>query len=213
MSDVEESEQEFEPGQEEEEYLHPLVRSGYKVIYDDLLTVEHDNEDQPYSVRVAVNPAEGNTEELVVELTLENDIYYCARCSLSAKSFEQFKKSQHLRKGETFPDFIQNVVKIMENVNSNRTTFRAIYEVSDSACVLTFKQQLEFKSIKIFALNFQQWERGEEYIKEQAQFRYNEKEHLLRDQIQVLKELLDHVDSKNPQLAQQLRRGSKFAAE
>lgn len=211
MSATEEESINEEITQEEEEYLHPLVRQGFKIIYDKALTVETNDQDQDYSVKVFVSPADGDTTDLRVELTNESDIYYVTCCELQQNSFEDLKKKQHLRKGENFASFISNITKILDNVNSNRTTFRAIYSINDNSATLTFKQQLEFKSITIFSLDFQQAERSDEYVKAQAQFRYNEKEHFLRDQISVLNELLEHVEAKNPQLAQQFKRGSKFA--
>jgi hypothetical protein len=55
------------------------------------------------------------------------------------------------------------------SVMSNGTTFKAIY---DSAKLL-FRQQLQFKNVKIFELPFEVLDRSDEYVGIEPQCQYN----------------------------------------
>lgn len=191
-----------------EEFVHPKLQAGYKFIEAvPTVTVEEGDRDVTYGITIAVSPIEGDLEQLDIELTREDDIYFLTRCTLTAETFASFKKDQHLRKTETFATFVESLTSMLKNVTSNRTTYKAVFE-NDK---LTFRQQLEFKAVRIFTLAFQQIDDGDEYVRAQAQFRFSEKQHFLSEQLALLNDLFEHVERKNPQLCQQLKRGSKFA--
>jgi hypothetical protein len=101
---------------------------------------------------------------------------------------------------KTLPETFSQVV-------SNRTTFRAAFT---NGAKLTFRQQLEFKNVKIFELGFQQIGRQDPYVRSQAQFRYDS----LQKQISIregdVKNLLTQVSNVNPQFGAQLKKSSKF---
>lgn len=193
---------------EPEEFIHPKLLANYKFIEAvPQVTVEEGDRDVTYNISLAITPADGALEELDIELTREDDIYFLTRCTLTADSFESFKKDQHLRKTETLATFVESLKTILKNVTSNRTTYKGIFENNK----LTFRQQLEFKAVRIFTLEFAQVDENDEYVRAQAQFRFSEKQHFLSEQMHLLNDLFSHVESKNPQLCQQLKRGSKFA--
>ena len=201
-------EQEEEDFIEPEEFIHPKLRDNYKFIEAvPQITVEEGDRDVTYGITVSVTPPDGDLEQLDVELTREDDIYFLTRCTLTSETFNGFKKDQHLRKTETFATFVESLTAMLKNVTSNRTTFKAVFEGDK----LTFRQQLEFKAVRIFTLPFQQIDDNDEYVRAQAQFRFSEKQHFLSEQLAVLNDLFEHVEKKNPQLCQQLKRGSKFA--
>lgn len=193
---------------EPEEFIHPKILANYKFIDAvSQITVEEGDRDVTYGITVAISPADGDLEELDIELTREDDIYFLTRCTLTYETFDAFKKEQHLRKTETFATFVESLTTMLKNVTSNRTTFKAVFE-NDK---LTFRQQLEFKAVRIFTLAFAQVDESDEYVRAQAQFRFSEKQHFLSEQLALLNDLFEHVERKNPQLCQQLKRGSKFA--
>lgn len=211
MSEHHEEEAFFEEEQEliePEEFIHPKLNGGYKFIDTvKMITVDENGRDQTYGLKVAITPAEGDLEELDVELTREDDIYFLMRCTLTAEGFESFRKEQKLRKSETLVSFVETLKTMFNHIMSNRTTYRAAFENGK----MTFQQQLEFKAARIFSLQFTQIEDSDEYVRAQAQFRFSEKQHFLSEQLCLLNDLLNHVELKNPQLCQQLKRGSKFA--
>lgn len=193
------------------EFLHPKLRENYFTFIETVnsLTVEEDGRDVTYGLKIAVAPVEEGkpVEELHVELILESNIYFVARCVITNENWEEFKKQQKLKKNETLDTFVKSLTTVLEHVTANRTTYKAVFRKG----VLTFKQQLEFKSVKIFALKFEVLEPGNDYVREQAQSRYTEKQHLLSERMYLLNDLFEHVEEKNPQLYQQLKRSSKFA--
>ena len=193
---------------EPEEFIHPKLLANFKFI-DAVpqITVEEGDRDVTYGITVSISPADGDLEQLDVELTREDDIYFLTRCTLTVENFDAFKKDQHLRKGENLSLFVESLKTMLKNVTSNRTTYKAVFENNK----LTIRQQLEFKAVRIFTLDFTQIDDNDEYVRAQAQFRFSEKQHFLSEQLAVLNDLFDHVESKNAQLCQQLKRGSKFA--
>lgn len=195
---------------EVEEFLHPKLNQGFAFIETvNTITVEEDGRDVTYGLKIAVAPLDESKplEELQMELTLESNIYFVARCTITNDTFEDFKKQQRLKKAETFDSFVESLQTVLDHVTSNRSTYKAIFSKGQ----LQFKQQLEFKSVKIFALKFDILDAADEYVRAQAQFRYTEKQHELSERMHLLNDLFAHVQEKNPQLYQQLKRSSKFA--
>jgi hypothetical protein len=192
-----------------DDFKHPKLKEGFvfrKTIPE--FTIEENGRDVSVALTVATSPAqEGEASILYIELTRESDIYYVASSELHQDGFPEFRRTQKLRKSQGFLAFIEDLLKILDNVTSNRTTFRAIY----TGTSLEFRQQLEFKNVKLFALNFTVLDRTDPYVKNQAQFRYAWLNHRLSEREHLLSDLLEHVRGKNPQLAQQLEKGSKFA--
>jgi hypothetical protein len=196
-----------------DELADPKIKDGFKLIaLEPLLVVEEVVDgvatDVSYLLKVAVSPGDGEPESVHIELTRDNDIYFVARCELDVESFETFKKAQRLKKGAALGPFVgETLKKTLENVVNNRTTFKAEY----SAGKLSFKQQLEFKSVKIFDLQFVELPRDDEYVKVQAQFRYGIVQTNIRTQERKLKDLFRHIQNKDAALAQQFRKASKVA--
>jgi hypothetical protein len=191
-----------------EELSHPKFREGFRPVETEKeLIVEEGGRDVRYGLLVASYPADGAFEQVHIELTKEGDIYFLARASLAADDFEDFKKTQRLRKSATLSDFVtRTIAETFAKVVSNRTTFKAVL----AANKLTFRQQLEFKNVKIFELQLDVIPPDNEYVREQAQFRYNFLQRLIRDREVKLQELIAHVSNKNPQLGTQLKKTSKF---
>jgi len=190
------------------EFMHPKRQQGFRFIEGvSQVIVEEDGKDVTYGLHLSVAPVEGYLQQLHLEFTHEDDIYFIRRWEMTEEQFKTFKKDQHLRKSDTFGTFVEKLTALLSNVASNRTTFQAVF-VGDN---LEFRQRLEFKVVTIVALAFQQLDPGDEYVRDQAQFRYAEKQSMLGQMKVRLTQLFAHVEKKNPQLAQQLKRGSKFA--
>jgi hypothetical protein len=190
-----------------EEYTHPKILAGWtRIEAVPQITIEEGEKDRVRNIDIWICPAEGDLEQLEIELTSEDDIYSVRRAVLTVSTFPEFRKEQRLRKTETFPGFVECLKTVLKNVATNRSTFRATFEEGH----LVFRQQLEFKTVKIFSIEFSGLGAGDEYVKKQAQFRFTEKQHLLNGQLALLKDLFRHVESKNAIMAQQVRKGSKF---
>jgi hypothetical protein len=191
-----------------QEFSHPKLLEGFKAVDTEKeVIVEEGGRDVRYGLWVALYPAEGDLQQVDIELTKEGDIYFLARASLTGDTFEDFKKKQHLKKSATLADFVNRTIpETFAKVVSNRTTFKAVFTTEK----LTFRQQLEFKNVKIFELDFAVIARTEDYVRRQAQFRYNSLQTLIRDSENRLQELITHVSNKNPQFGAQLKKASKF---
>jgi hypothetical protein len=192
-----------------DELSHPKLLDGFRLVdTETALIVEENKRDVRYQLLVAASPVDGELQQVDIELTKEGDIYYLARASLTADNFSHFKERQHLKKSAVFPDFLANTLKdTFSKVVSNRTTFRAVFT---NGTKLTFRQQLDFKNVKIFELDFEVIDREDAYVRSQAQFRYNELKRLIRERKRQLQELVAHVTHTNPQFGAQLKKSSKF---
>jgi hypothetical protein len=194
---------------------HPKLEEGFKVIEAEPLLIVEVKEtpqssgvDVTFGLQVAIFPDTGEVTEVHVELTKETDIYYVARCTLDTRSFEGFKQQQRLKKSSLLGDFVDSTLKkTLSSVMSNRTTFKAIFESEK----LLFRQQLEFKNVKIFELEFVVLDKEDPYVKDQAQYRYNRVQRLIRSQDAKLVDLYAHIEQQDKGLSQQFKRSSKLA--
>jgi hypothetical protein len=215
MSEEEDGVYPGQQGQTEiaEQYTHPKLREGF-IFRADIsdFTLEEKGRDSVVTLRVATSPdSQDAANTLYIEIVRESDIYYVATSGLTEDSFPQFRKEQKLRKAQGFNQFIQDLLEILKNVNTNRTTFRAVYNESASGVKLDLRQQLEFKNVIIFSLNFTVLDRTDKYVKDQAQFRYQWLNHEVFGWQSELARLLEHIRGQNPALAQQLEKGKTFA--
>jgi hypothetical protein len=206
-----------EPEEYRDALRHPKLTDGFKLATaSPTLIVEEVGPDGPrdvtYNVLIGSTLQDGKPVEVHVELTRENDIYFLARSTLTAESFTDFREKQHLRKSSHLGDFVAStLIKTLASVTANRTTFKAIFTPEAVPAKLLFRQQLEFKNIKIFELEFALLPNTDRYVKDQAQFRYNRIQRLIEAQKSKLLEFFAHVEAQQKQLGQQLRKASKFA--
>jgi hypothetical protein len=192
---------------------HPKLADDFTPIdVERVLIVEEKTDsgttDATYGLLVATLPSNSEPTEAHIELTKESDIYYVARAVLDIHTFDGFKQRQRLKKSSQLGDFIGMTLKsTLTNVMTNRTTFKATY--SDGR--LLFRQQLEFKAVKIFELEFVQLPNDDPYVKAQAQFRYNSLQYAIRRQEAVLGQLFSHIEQKDKSLSQQIKKSTKLA--
>jgi serine/threonine-protein kinase RIO1 len=192
---------------------HPKIADGFTPIdVERVLIVEEATDsgtaDATYGLLVSTQPNDSDPVEAHIELTKESDIYYVARAVLDVRTFEDFKQRQRLKKSSQLADFIGTTLKTtLTNVMTNRTTFKAVY----SGRTLLFRQQLEFKAVKIFEIDFVQLAKDDPYVKAQAQFRYNRLQYAIRKQEGSLTQLITHIEQKDKSLAQQIKKSTKLA--
>lgn len=195
------------------EFQHPLLVQGYKTAYEnDLIIHDTDDSDKQFHIQIFYrdNEEEENNSEILMEATVESDIYSIRRFEVNQESFDQFAKSQPFKKFK-FADFVTKLERALDNVRTNRSSFSAVFSEEDDGYLLTIRQQLEFKRVDIFRLKFSLLdESNEEYLGQQAQYRYSFKLSQYDDEVRKLNELFDHIREKNPKLCDQLLKGSKF---
>ncbi|OHT03914.1 hypothetical protein TRFO_28761 [Tritrichomonas foetus] len=185
--------------------MHPLLQSGYEVGYDENLILSTEDEgDSVYHFKIA-QFTETENPEIRIEITKESDIYYVAFFVITPEDFPRFIKKQSFRKCR-YENFAQSLSAVLENARTNRSSFSAIFNNQ----ILEIKQHLEFKTVGIFKIEFGIADRADGYVVDQAQYRYHRKITDFNDRENQLKELLEHVEMRNPQLAAQLRKGLKF---
>jgi hypothetical protein len=196
-----------------EKFAHPKLKEGYVFqAHTTDFIVDESGRDSLVTLRVATYPdTEEAIERVYIEITRENDIYFVANWELLEPNFKEFAQKQHLRKNQTFSQFIRDLLEILQNVTTNRTTFRAIFSGTDPQRKLELKQQLEFKNVPIFCLPFTVVDKADKYVKDQAQFRYQWLSHEIVSQESDLARLMDHIRAQNAPLAQQLEKGTRFA--
>ncbi|OHT03317.1 hypothetical protein TRFO_29293 [Tritrichomonas foetus] len=188
------------------EFQHPIQAEGFEKNYEEDLVVSVDDADELIHFILASNP---QTNRVRLEISKEADIYWVGQFEISQEEFPEFAKTQPIKKVK-YESFVPNLVKVLENVRTNRSAFSAVLTVEDDSFVLTFRQQLEFKRVEIYRITLNYLSNDFPYTQDQAQFRYSLKLAQYEDAVQRLNDLFDHVESKNPQLCAQLRKGSKF---
>ena len=203
---------------------HPHLRAketkygGYAKQSEINLTVQTDDGDKVYKVTVFRYPGgEGEPlENITIELTEEEDIYFVAQCEILK---DNYRNTIDKKVKCTFENFLGQLDTILKNVNQNRTVYSAHYKDN----VLTFKQKLQFKTVELFHLNFQVLpETNEEadddsededtYVVKQAQFRFDKLVADVNSVETAYTSLCEHVQKQNKQLYNQLRRGQEFHA-
>ncbi|OHT15603.1 hypothetical protein TRFO_42441 [Tritrichomonas foetus] len=187
----------------EEQYPHPITLENFQIHYQEDLVVTKIEQDIILHFLVA-SSLDGNS--IRVEITDENDIYYVDFFEVTPENYPDFIKQQKFKKCK-YEQFVENIVRLLENIRTNRSAYRAFY---DDNCTLSLQQQLEFKRVEIFKLPFEEIERSHDYTVAQAQFRYSQKLARYEDGVQRLEELFEHVQERNPQLCAQLKKGSKY---
>ena len=199
---------------EEESYTtdpfqHPLLIDGYKTSYEnDLIINDSDSTDKQFHIQVFHKDDEN--PQILIEVSVESDIYSIRRFEVSQEDFDQFAKEQPFKKFK-WEDFVTKLERALENVRTNRSSFSAVFTEEDDHYLLTIRQQLEFKRVDIFRLKFTLLDQEqEEYLGRQAQYRYSFKLSQYDDEVRKLNELFDHIREKNPKLCDQLLKGSKF---
>lgn len=189
----------------EQTYTHPLILDGYDIIYDKNIIVSGDDKkDQKYNFKIAQISNEDSSPEVRVEMTVENDIYSLEQFSISSDEYPTFIKTQKYRKCK-FENFAEHLATILENARTNRSS----YNVKFNNEILELQQRLEFKTVEIFKLEFHMQDADDQYIHDQAQYRYHHKISDFNDKKNELRKLLDFVSKKNPTLGTQLRRSLK----
>ena len=179
-----------------------FLSESYQLKYDKPLTVEQDGKDSVFNFRIGVTPKSqdenSDNKKVRIELTREDDLFFYAYCELDQAAFSNFKKTQRVRcQFDDFPKQLKNVVK---NVSTNRIQFSAFFDGEK----ITFKQKLQFKSVKIFELTFTKYDVDDPYVTIQAQYRFQVSTVRLYHQEKKMKLLREHIQSQNPVLAKQL---------
>ena len=196
--------------QAKERMTHPLLREeAYTLLVSENLTVETEDNEKTFKFSLYKSP--GNKEEamkeLRIELTKEDDIYFIAMKEFDEKSFREFAKKAKVK--FDFNSFANKLELVVGNVNTNRTVYSAEFKENK----LTFKQKLQFKTVQLFQIPFDILNSEEdEYVDDQAQFRFEEKTALVNSIEEAYNKLCEHVQKNNKQLYSQLRRGQEFNA-
>lgn len=192
---------------------HPLLReqedgtlSEFALDGEFTITCNTPDGDQEFNLQLFYSPSgEAPLEQIRIELNKEEDIFYIATVTINAETFES-KYAEKL-KGD-FAQFPSKVKTLIQNVQTNRTVFSAIFDNN----VLTIKQKLQFKTVKILELEFTILDVQDPYVVDVAQFRFDKKKALTEALESSYDSLCKHVQKQNKQLYQQLVRGQDFSA-
>ena len=191
---------------------HPLIRGDpeecYSKTIESFITVETEKGDKVFGIAVYRKPSQEAVKEIRIELTQENDIFYVASKTFTEEQFNQKYMKDKKKVKFNFDSFMDNIEKVIANVNGNRTAFSAHFENN----ILKFKQKLQYKKVDLFDIEFDILKRDDEYTEDQAQFRFNQKQTKCDALKESYAQLLDFVKKNNKQLYTQITRGQDFNA-
>lgn len=203
------SEHDTESENIEETYTRPLQLQEYEIIYDENIIVRTSEKDQTYNFKIAQRKIDDNSSEVRVEMTLENDIYSVRQFIMDSDAYKEWIRHQKYKKCK-FENFAEHLRTILENSRTNRSAYNVKFLENDDFYMLELQQRLEFKTVDIFNLEFHDMDPNDQYVHDQAQYRYHLKISDYNDKKNELRQLLDFVNKKNPTLGTQLRRGLKI---
>lgn len=196
-----------------QEMEHPLCRSNnppdryYEKIGSVTLLLNGKNE-EPYTITIYQNyifSEEGqNLNRVRIEMTNDRNIFEVYFVEFDKNSFNEWKKKSHFN--SVFQTFGNKLMQLMDLCVSKKSQYQATWKDS---CI-SFSQILEFKTITITRLQFQQitQENDEDYIDQQAFHKYIVLISETRNQERKLQQLKEIVQKANPQLARQLRKNN-----
>ena len=126
---------------------HPLLREEqYQLTTAENLTVETEEGEKTYRFSVYKAPGDKDQplEELSIAHTKEDNLYLVAMANFDEETFDEKFKSAKAK--FDFNSFVEKLALVVSNVNTNRTVYSATFNENK----LTFKQKLQFKTVKLF---------------------------------------------------------------
>lgn len=170
---------------------HPLIDEGYESNINETVILEVDGVDTPHNLCVFHKPeGDGPLEEVIIEITREDDVFYVARAAFDEEGYNEFRKSHKIR--ADFNHFISTFSNILKSVQTNRAAFVARFNNES----LNFKQKLEFKSVDILTIDFQKCDENDAYVMELAQYRHDTKLNQIEELTRAKEVLQNQIQAK-----------------
>jgi hypothetical protein len=185
----------------------PTVIDGFSPLFNKEVRITFVIPDRPpdsriVRARIFARGDPENIQAIRLEITQEAELKFYLVCSLDAAGFEALEKAHNLR--PAFSDFSKSVIDLLERSvrfpKEHQLEFRSGDGVSGS---LAFIQMLRLRKVEVFVLDFQP--APDEFVKRQAQFRFNSLKVELEKVSQGYATLTNRLEEKNPHLVKQIK--------
>ena len=194
--------------------MDPSLAEGHKLYYErevpfELRIQEADGGPQEVGtleaikVKMLVMGEEGNMENVKVELTSENDMFFHYTHSLTESSFKTVQDEQKLM--IEFLDYPNILIKMLNSCIKEPHSYLAVFIMQrDGSARLDFIQNMEYKFVELLSLDFNA--SSEDVIRQQITYRYN----AIKSKLAIMQARLQDINAivkiKNPSLLLQLQK-------
>ena len=194
--------------------MDPSLADGHRIVYDREVPFElriQDNDTGPQEVgtleaiklKILVLGEDSNPEQIRVELSSENDMFFHYTHNIGDVSFEKIKESQKLM--VEYPDYPNILIKMLNSCIKEPHSFLAVFIMQrDGSARLDFIQNMEYKFVELLSCDFDA--STEETIRQQITFRYN----AIKSKLAIMQARLQDINAivkiKNPSLLLQLQK-------
>ena len=128
-------------------------------------------------------------------LTIDTNLFQGFECLINLEIFENLRNDTGLN--IDFNDFGKELVNTINLINpSNEKKNDILFITNENGGKLTFYDDISYKKVEIFTLNFQLI--NDEDLKNLAQIRFNDLKLQLKYQVKLLDELNHQIKQKNP---------------
>ena len=168
----------------DEGLVDPSLRDGGEILFNKEIPLEvrscEASESELLLVRfkiIAIGQ-DGQLAQVRLEISSDADVFFMLESQYTAEDFSKLQQAQQLT--IPFEDFPKTLIELVVQNASDPDEFQLVFtRDSETHGVLDFKQQLKFKSVDIFSLEFVP--SSDEYVNDQIQYRFN----VLRDELKV----------------------------
>lgn len=194
--------------------MDPSLADGHRIVYDREVPFElriQDNDTGPQEVgtleaikvKILVLGDYQNPEQIRVELSSENDMFFHYTHNIDEGSFAKVQESQKLM--IEYPDYPNILIKMLNSCIKEPHAFLAVFIMQrDGSARLDFIQNMEYKFVELLSCDFDA--STEETIRQQITFRYNAVKSKLAIMQARLQDINAIVKIKNPSLLLQLQK-------
>ena len=194
--------------------MDPSLADGHKLIYE---------REVPFELRIqegSTGPQEVGTleaikvkvlllgdsmspEQIKIELSSENDMFFHYTHALEDESFSKVQENQKLM--IDYPDYANVIIKMLNSCIKEPHSFLAVFIMErNGSARLDFIQNMEYKFVELLSCDFEA--SSEEVIRQQITFRYNASKSKLMLMQTRLQDINAIVKIKNPSLLLQLQK-------
>jgi hypothetical protein len=194
--------------------MDPSLADGHRIVYDREVPFElriQDNDTGPQEVgtleaikvKILSLGDDQNPEQIRVELSSENDMFFHYTHNIDEGSFGKIQESQKLM--IEYPDYPNILIKMLNSCIKEPHSFLAVFIMQrDGSARLDFIQNMEYKFVELLSCDFDA--STEETIRQQITYRYNAVKSKLAIMQARLQDINAIVKIKNPSLLLQLQK-------
>jgi hypothetical protein len=194
--------------------MDPSLADGHRIVYDREVPFElriQDNDTGPQEVgtleaikvKILVLGEDQNPEQIRVELSSENDMFFHYTHNIEEGSFGKVQETQKLM--IEYPDYPNILIKMLNSCIKEPHSFLAVFIMQrDGSARLDFIQNMEYKFVELLSCDFDA--STEETIRQQITYRYNAVKSKLAIMQARLQDINAIVKIKNPSLLLQLQK-------